>query len=135
MNLLKNALQFFSVRRLARCVAVVLLASLASLAFAVESGTLLNDEILREKPKAKAKVIGELAKGVKVELLRVSGPWYFVKIDNRWTGWIPVTSVRRTDSTFGAGINDLKSTGGMPSATPDSSGSLKPAQGSAFHKQ
>lgn len=113
----------------------LLLMLLAGHAFAVESGTLLQDEILREKPKAKAKVIGEVAKGVKAELLRISGGWYFVKIDNRWTGWVPVSSVRRTDSTFGAGINDLNSTRGMPSATPDASGSLQPAKGSAFHKQ
>jgi hypothetical protein len=117
-----------------RAVALLLLV-LAGHAFAMESGTLLQDEILREKPKAKAKVIGEVAKGVKVELLRISGDWYFVKIDNRWTGWVPVASVRRTDSTVGAGIDDLNSTRGMPSVTPAASGSLPPAKGSAFHRQ
>jgi len=120
--------------RLPRALALLLML-LAGHALAVESGTLLQDEILREKPKAKAKVIGEVAKGVKAELLRISGDWYFVKIDNRWTGWIPVASVRRTDSTFGGGINDMRSSTGMPSVTPDASGSLQPAQGSAFHRQ
>ncbi len=114
-----------SLRKASLCLGILLLALFSGPVLAVESGTLLKDEILREKPKAKAKVIGEVAKGVKAELLQVSGPWYFVKIDNRWTGWIPVASVRRTDTTFGAGVNDLKSTSGMPSATQASSTGCK----------
>jgi uncharacterized protein YgiM (DUF1202 family) len=113
---------------------VLMLALFAGPALALESGTFTRDEILREKPKANAKVIGNIDKGVKAQLVKYKDNWYFVNIDNKWMGWVPVTSVRRTDSTFGSGMRDLPSTGGMPTATPGSAGSIPSAPGSSFHR-
>lgn len=103
-------------------------------AMAMESATLVKDEVLRAKPKANAKVLADVEKGVKVELLRVNGPWYFVKVDGKWQGWLPVASVRRHDATFGTGFGDVGSAGGLPSATEGSAKSIPATPGSAFNR-
>lgn len=104
---------------------------LAGQAMALETGLFEQDDLLREKPKANAKVIANVDKGKKVELLRVKGKWYFVKIDERWTGWVPVSSVRRLDPTVGPGVGNLDSAGGA--STTGAGSSLQGAKGSAFH--
>lgn len=94
--------------------ATLLLLFLASHALALESGTFLRDDVLRKKPKADAKVLASVGKGTKAEVLRVAGPWYLVRIDGKWEGWVPVNALRRHDSTAGAGAGALDSIGGVP---------------------
>ena len=90
-----------------------LLAASAAL-HAMESGTFLQDDILRKKPEASAKVLGTVEKGTKVEILRIYGPWYLVST-GKSAGWVVASHLRRHDSSFGPGFGGPSAFGGAGS--------------------
>lgn len=78
-----------------------LLAMLALLAMqpalAAETGTLLKAEALRAKPFADAKVLGNLAAGDKVSILKKDGGWLQIK-SSKGSGWVRMLSVRKGEA-------------------------------------
>lgn len=108
--------------------AVFTLVFVAGQALAVEGGTFLNQDVLREKPKANAKVLADVAKGTKAQIVAQKGNWFRVVIDGKWTGWVPVQSLRRHDATFGSGVGTVNSIDGIPT---DAFGSGAPSMKAA----
>lgn len=84
----------------------------AGQALAMESGTFLDKNVLRDKPKANAKILADVARGTKAQIVAQDGKWFRVVIDGKWTGWVPVAALRRHDATVGGGVNSLDSMSG-----------------------
>lgn len=77
--------------------AVLLLAALAAQpAWAAESGTALKADAIRAKPFADAKVLGNLAAGDKVTILKKDGGWLQIK-SGKASGWVRMLSIRKGD--------------------------------------
>lgn len=78
----------------------------ASLAVAVDTGTLTRAETLRIKPFADAKAVVQAKAGAKVDIVTRNGGWYQVKSAGK-TGWVRMLSVRRSAAAPGSSIAGL----------------------------
>jgi hypothetical protein len=72
----------------------------AGTALAGEAGTLLKRDDLMAEPFRDASVIGSLATGDKVEILKKQGGWFQVKTA-KGSGWVRMLSVRRGEARKG----------------------------------
>lgn len=117
-----------AIRTLSRVILPLLLV-VGSHAFAMESGTFLQDDVLLKKPEPKSKVLATVTKGTKVEILRIYGPWYLVRNDRKQSGWAIAAHLRRHDSTVGPGVGASDAFGGVSSMQSAPSSSAAPSTG------
>lgn len=87
-------------RRVPILVATLLLA--AGTALAGDGGSALKADALRAEPFRDAKVVGSLAPGDPVDILKKQGGWFQVK-SAKGSGWVRMLSIRRGAARKGGG--------------------------------
>lgn len=87
-------------RRVPILVATLLLA--AGTALAGDGGSALKADDLRAEPFRDAKVVGSLAPGDPVDILKKQGGWFQVK-SAKGSGWVRMLSIRRGAARKGGG--------------------------------
>lgn len=76
---------------------LLMLALLATPALGAESGSALKGDDIRAEPFRDAKIVGQLATGDKVDILKKDGGWLQVK-SARGNGWVRMLSIRKGDA-------------------------------------
>jgi Bacterial SH3 domain len=75
-------------------------------AWADEAGTAIKADELKAAPFRDAKVVGRLASGDKLDILKQQGGWYQVK-SAKGSGWVHMLSVRRGEARKGGEVAGL----------------------------
>ena len=93
-------------------VAALAICAALSAAAAVESGTALKADEIKDEPFKDARTVGKIAKGDKVEILARQSGWLQVKAGGK-QGWVRMLSVRRGQAAQADAAKEIGGVAGL----------------------